>query len=1378
MFLINPCHRRSLLALSRSRLQLLILSTLCTPAYSQIVTAPAPLQPTAVPSLSVWATALLSVVLAALGARILRRRSTLSSIAIGTVAVSAVLATVTQFSSVRAAVQLAFSNPEGEEVEIAVFPLIERGEVVSFEIAKFTNGSNVRLRLESVTLPQYDQCFPSGLESPLGAPLEVMGSAPLCVTGLELNPGEQCALDVHEVCAEVAEESQATLLIEPQQITLEAPGDSLDVTITNSSSSPVPAQNVSLDLGPEFSVAGTCPSELLPGESCTLRVTAESNELSANIVARGSNTFAAAAPVNPPPPPPPAPPTTEDGQRILLGSAPTPVPPPAPGEPAPVLSDGLIPTEDSGGDDLYRGGSFEAYDGFLRFYLINYIRDENFLTQSTQGLSITHSPELNVITDCPAELTPFEDCGLVVTASEPGNYSIDFAALNAQPTSVPIEVTEWVPDANLTEDQLANVGAPSTCSPFNFSFGQGIVDFLPRPQLDAFDNATLQTFTENGWTIRSCGSSYLFLQYAAGNSVPARVLGLIEGDFEPTPAGVWSQLDSIDPAKKTTLTDTIVYSVQTGYEADALLPEDVPSVLADVLNRSYGGSLRLKAGYHATAEITLGGLLADVVGAMHYPTSNIVMMTGRELPPEQLEGPTLEPRGGNWQQAPGEEEEEEEPVNYIELAHADLWSDSAGIQGLNLLDTTVYYDSENTFGFWGVGSFETNPVSLFYRGPLKVSRNPRTYREAQIGFGARDITMDAYLRFIAAYEARYPRLAAGAVGAFDTVDDFFTTAISPMNALPLDVVAIRNDALASFVGSFKSGDPFPDFSVFNMVILGPDAESRDGVQGPHVELRGTAELFNQEMGSLEFVASESGASGKVTGDPALDLGAVAGISLGALNPMAELEFFGSPSGAGMVLEGQFAGGSLPGTNITLNFSANSVNFALPGDCAKPLAIAASASLPPGSRQNFSTSNVVFTPTASLPDPADFIACAEDIYFLVRDGVVYAFNGAVELLEFGNSLLPENDVTRLGIDGVKFAGGAIIDAPEDILNVGRDLPGVGTAIQTAIDLADAQARAEAAAREAQRAAEEAARAAQAAAEQAAAAVAQAVQLVSDFISNPAGALGNALNNVSNEFRSLIGGSSGPTTRTLSVLSNQGFPYDVLDVSVGHNPISINTWILDTDGTPWKEINDGRSRFYRSVRTGLPPGVVGRRIEADPNGGAYMVTNTGELYAIMDSASAWNKSNILATDVGVGGGNIWVTSTEPLYGSYRIYRAPYAGRGQVRFNWQPINGAAQRIDVGGNGRAWVINNSFEVWEYTAGGTFQFRSFLAADVTVNANSRAFVASLDDKGYGGGQLYFRENGIWNPMNASGVAIGAGSTSSFLWANNAGDLYLGCCLY
>jgi hypothetical protein len=101
-------------------------------------------------------------------------------------------------------------------------------------------------------------------------------------------------------------------------------------------------------------------------------------------------------------------------------------------------------------------------------------------------------------------------------------------------------------------------------------------------------------------------------------------------------------------------------------------------------------------------------------------------------------------------------------------------------------------------------------------------------------------------------------------------------------------------------------------------------------------------------------------------------------------------------------------------------------------------------------------------------------------------------------------------------------------------------------------------------------------------------------------------------------------------------------------------------------------------------------------AGQNGGWIPDQNWADNHCTVFNWTALNGR--LANDIGVGAagtvdGSVWIISKEPEPGGYAIYRS-------IAGTWVKVPGAAMRIAVTSDGRAWIVNNNNDIFEYVGG------------------------------------------------------------------------------
>lgn len=200
-----------------------------------------------------------------------RRRQSLLSLLL----LCGTLGTVWQIPALRAQLQNAFTDPQGETLPILVSPILSGADVAGFERADFSNASGVPLTISSVVSPTFNDCFPGGLNGVL-LPGGGNGSNPPdnCSAGLVLTDGTACRVDVDSICRVRAEANVAQLSITGSPLTLTINGPTASMTVTNTSAqltaTGIASALTGTALAGNVSESGNTCAAVSPGASCSL----------------------------------------------------------------------------------------------------------------------------------------------------------------------------------------------------------------------------------------------------------------------------------------------------------------------------------------------------------------------------------------------------------------------------------------------------------------------------------------------------------------------------------------------------------------------------------------------------------------------------------------------------------------------------------------------------------------------------------------------------------------------------------------------------------------------------------------------------------------------------------------------------------------------------------------------------------------------------------------------------------------------------------------------------------------------------------------------------------------------------------------------------
>ncbi|MBT3353234.1 MAG: PASTA domain-containing protein [Nitrospinaceae bacterium] len=224
-------------------------------------------------------------------------------------------------------------------------------------------------------------------------------------------------------------------------------------------------------------------------------------------------------------------------------------------------------------------------------------------------------------------------------------------------------------------------------------------------------------------------------------------------------------------------------------------------------------------------------------------------------------------------------------------------------------------------------------------------------------------------------------------------------------------------------------------------------------------------------------------------------------------------------------------------------------------------------------------------------------------------------------------------------------------------------------------------------------------------------------------------------------------------------------NAVDIGIGAGG---HVWYLG-DGT-----GQGGSRVYKwNGSTGWDyKGGEGVRIAVEPNGNAWLVTKSGNIYRY--TGSSWTRvqgagGTSKALDIGIGaGGHVWYLGNADTNGGRRVYK----WNGST--GWDYMNGAGVRIAVEPNGNAWVVTSSGNIYRYNGSGWTRMPGSGAVDIGIGANGHVWY--LGDADLSGGKRVYKWNGStgWDYMNGAGLNI-AVDTQGIGWlTSGGGNIYRG----
>lgn len=183
------------------------------------------------------------------------------------------------------------------------------------------------------------------------------------------------------------------------------------------------------------------------------------------------------------------------------------------------------------------------------------------------------------------------------------------------------------------------------------------------------------------------------------------------------------------------------------------------------------------------------------------------------------------------------------------------------------------------------------------------------------------------------------------------------------------------------------------------------------------------------------------------------------------------------------------------------------------------------------------------------------------------------------------------------------------------------------------------------------------------------------------------------------------------------------------------------------------------------TACQPGSIGIRFKlagsSAPNpGGAcaqHVVTQKTGL------AQTWRQLPGAASDLGMGGGTLWMIGSSTVPGDQNVYR--WDGK-----TWVDMKGKAVRLDVTPEGYAWAVNDKGEIHRYASDGWNRVPG-VARDIGIGANGAVWVIGAQAT-QGGFEIFRWNNGNWQKVPGGGVRIDVDIQGNAWVVSDGGDVF------
>ncbi|CAN0486757.1 unnamed protein product, partial [Discosporangium mesarthrocarpum] len=247
------------------------------------------------------------------------------------------------------------------------------------------------------------------------------------------------------------------------------------------------------------------------------------------------------------------------------------------------------------------------------------------------------------------------------------------------------------------------------------------------------------------------------------------------------------------------------------------------------------------------------------------------------------------------------------------------------------------------------------------------------------------------------------------------------TIINGLQTLPLDFARVTNPAWGKqrFPGAWFNGR-YVDDALYNVLFLGPKAKDAPaGVRPPLAQLKGDMHLFGKKIARSSTIFDRNGLTTSSNAGVKVPFGKLGGMNLGSPSASAKYSVAVTRKTQAMAIGGKV---KLPGKFGSINFgyaiTPAGGYFETPATCAFPFEINATMPIsyfkPQVIRGTVRRPIVdVSNPLASMagsfrlsvPDTAaNMASCAADMFYMVVDGALVAFNKAGEVAKVASGVL--------------------------------------------------------------------------------------------------------------------------------------------------------------------------------------------------------------------------------------------------------------------------------------------------------------------------------------------------------------------------------------
>jgi hypothetical protein len=823
------------------------------------------------------------------------------------------------------------------------------------------------------------------------------------------------------------------------------------------------------------------------------------------------------------------------------------------------------------------------------------------------------------------------------------------------------------------------------------AFGYGIGDYLERCIAGNTNPKGKAELCHADGPTFSIYSGDFGIARLGGAKIPSfGTMFFAPGKLTPT-TGVFAFL------KGTKFKDGIISHVPR-FNGTVLVGSKLPGKLGKAVRENFGGRIIVDGGMQFIARAEISGVVGTVLKTFGFPTGNVLLRAGKEVPLGK--GGLI---AGSGRTNPKDKKGDNIPNGFVEMRVPGVWKNPMNWPNTSLRETLVFADQEGAIRMEGILSFNDDKrkpkreFAFMMEMPASTA-NVVAARRMKIGFASPSVSLRDALKLSASMAAAGP----GPQGALTAFSKLKNPLNQIANLLP-DIISINNPKWGKDFDLKTAASPFPTAEKFNFLFLATPLASHKvevtndkgkksikTIVGPHLQVLGDLEIFGLNFAGVDMAIGPSVKGNNRAGwdgasNPFKYIKVLAHLGKNPQSKRRQARAAGAPFGghATLSLEDglKVTGGiQLPkpfgGRDFKVVINGNKALFSSPATCHFPFNLRFEA---PIAQFDLKAITTVFKNAESfVPDGSTLVKCAGAIFYAMKDGVVYAFNGTAELA----SLVvtdPAAAAAKIG-EGAKMVAGKMVAAPgeaaEAALKIGGKLGQLGANVGGEV-------------------------------------VGQLGKVGGEAL-KAGNAAGNAIKNIGGGIASgakKVGCSLGlggckkkrppPPGRKVAWQKLDGSGYDV---SASGN-VDENIWMLGGDYRFWA-LEKGARKFLKTpaypTSTSKTEIRDFRKIALGPKDALLATDKNGKLYYSNGKRNSnrlvvQQVRGVTAVDVGISGSFAWILSTQKTSGGYKIYRSAFDGT-LKSLKFKPVSGGATTLDVDAKGNAWIVADGWQIKKYS--------------------------------------------------------------------------------